>query len=325
MFPVAAGGPRINGMPSNDGEGPARPIVPIGAAASSGSGIPHGTLADTLPDTASPASCGDTDIDTDSDADHSDHAAADTGELAMAAADQGMDSTHMAAAASGARAASETAAASGAAVAAAASETAAASTHMTGGPGAGPGPHSESPIASAGAACSSSSAVEPPQQDHPNHQHVFPQTPLEQLTAAERDERLRISLNSLENPHLSRARRAQIDQEIEDLMFFEPEHRSSPKRQKTSGPSLEQLLLQESEEPVATLARDFDLEAEGLAAAASAASAASAAPAAPAAPSDHDQYLEALLEPEPLAQRINRVSWEMERERREAKERLRRW
>ena len=188
---------------------------------------------------------------------------------------------------------------------------------MTGGPGAGPGPHSESPIASAGAACSSSSAVEPPQQDHPNHQHVFPQTPLEQLTAAERDERLRISLNSLENPHLSRARR-QIDQEIEDLMFFEPEHRSSPKRQKTSGPSLEQLLLQESEEPVATLARYFDLEA-------AAASAVSAAPAAPAAPSDHDQYLEALLEPEPLAQRINRVSWEMERERREAKERLRRW
>ena len=79
-------------MPSNDGEGPARPIVPIGAAASSGSGIPHGTLADTLPGTASRASCGascgDTDIDTDSD---------------------GMDSTtHVAAAASGARAASET-------------------------------------------------------------------------------------------------------------------------------------------------------------------------------------------------------------------------
>ena len=76
----------------NDGEGPARPIVPIGAAASSGSGIPHGTLADTLPGTASRASCGascgDTDIDTDSD---------------------GMDSTtHVAAAASGARAASET-------------------------------------------------------------------------------------------------------------------------------------------------------------------------------------------------------------------------
>ena len=91
----------------NDGEGPARPIVPIGAAASSGSGIPHGTLADTLPGTASRASCGascgDTDIDTDSD---------------------GMDSTHVAAAASGARAASETAAASGAAVAAVASDSA---------------------------------------------------------------------------------------------------------------------------------------------------------------------------------------------------------